>query len=56
VLVAVGTRDKVAGSAEGLARLIPGAEALDIPNREHLPATGDKIFKAAVLEFLAKRH
>ena len=56
VLVAVGTRDAVAGSAAGLARLIPGAEALDIPNREHLPATGDKIFKACVLEFLAKRR
>ena len=56
VLVAVGTRDAVAGSATGLARLIPGAEALDIPNREHLPATGDKIFKTGVLEFLAKRR
>jgi pimeloyl-ACP methyl ester carboxylesterase len=54
VLVAVGTRDKVAGSAKGLARLIPGAEALDIPDREHLPATGDKVFKAGVLEFLAR--
>lgn len=55
VLVAVGTRDKVAGSAKGLAHLIPGAEALDIPDREHLPATGDKVFKAAVVEFLARR-
>jgi len=56
VLVAVGTRDAVAGSAAGLARLIPGAEALDIPDREHLPATGDRVFKAGVLEFLAKRR
>lgn len=55
VLVAVGTRDAVAGSAEGLARLIPGGEALDIPDREHLPATGDKVFKAGVLAFLARR-
>jgi pimeloyl-ACP methyl ester carboxylesterase len=55
VLVAVGTRDKVAGSAQGLARLIRGAEALDIPDREHLPATGDKVFKAGVLDFLARR-
>lgn len=54
-LIAVGTRDAVAGSAEGLARLIPGAEALDIPDREHLPATGDRVYKAGVLEFLAKR-
>lgn len=55
VLVAVGTRDQVAGSAAGLARLIPGAATLDIPDREHLPATGDKVFKEGVLEFLAKR-
>lgn len=56
VLVAVGTRDQVAGSAQGLARLIPGAETLDIPGREHLPATGDKVFKAGVLEFLGRRR
>lgn len=55
VLVAVGTRDAVAGSGDGLARLIPTAQALDIPGREHLPATGDKVFKAGVLEFLARR-
>lgn len=55
VLVAVGTRDAVAGSAEALAQLIPRATSLDIPNREHLPATGDKVFKAGVLEFLAER-
>lgn len=55
VLIAVGTRDAVAGSADRLARLIPDAKALDIPDREHLPATGDKVFKAAVLEFLAGR-
>jgi pimeloyl-ACP methyl ester carboxylesterase len=55
VLIAVGTRDKVAGSAQGLARLIPGAEALDIPDREHLPATGDRVFKEGAIGFLARR-
>lgn len=55
VLVAVGTKDAVAGSADGLVRLMPTAEALDIPNKEHLPATGDKVFKSGVLEFLEKR-
>ncbi len=53
VLVAVGTRDEVAGSAAGLAALIPGAEVLDIPGRDHMLATGDKAFKAGVLDFLA---
>ncbi len=55
VLVAVGTRDAVAGSAAGLAALIPGAEALDIPGRDHMLATGDKAFKAGVLDFLGRR-
>jgi len=52
VLVAVGTQDPVAGSAHELTKLIPGARALDIPGRDHMLAVGDKVFKAAVLEFL----
>ena len=42
VLIAIGDKDKVAGSAEGLARLIPGAEVFIIPNRDHMLATGDQ--------------
>jgi pimeloyl-ACP methyl ester carboxylesterase len=53
VLVAVGTKDPVAGSAHELAALIPGARALDIPDRDHMLAVGDKVYKAGVLEFLA---
>jgi pimeloyl-ACP methyl ester carboxylesterase len=55
VLVAVGTKDPVAGSAHELAALIPGARALDIPDRDHMLAVGDKVYKAGVLEFLAAR-
>ena len=44
VLVAVGTKDQVAGSAQELAALIPGARALDIPDRDHMLAVGDKIY------------
>jgi pimeloyl-ACP methyl ester carboxylesterase len=55
VLVAVGTRDEVAGSAEALAALIPGAKVLAIPDRDHMLAVGDKVFKAGVLEFLSRR-
>lgn len=54
-LVAVGTRDDVGGSAQDLADLIPGAEALAIPDRDHMVAVGDKVFKAGVLAFLARR-
>ncbi len=55
VLVAVGTKDPVAGSAHELAALIPGAKALDITDRDHMLAVGDKVFKAGVLDFLNQR-
>ncbi len=54
-LIAIGDRDAVAGSAEGLARLIDGAEVLIIPNRDHMLATGDRHYKDAVLAFLDRR-
>jgi pimeloyl-ACP methyl ester carboxylesterase len=53
-LVAVGTRDAVAGSPQRLAALIPGAEVLEIEGRDHMLATGDRRFKAGVLDFLAR--
>jgi hypothetical protein len=28
---------------------------LDIPNRDHMRAVGDKVYKAGVLEFLSER-
>ena len=55
VLVAVGTRDQVAGSAHELAALIPGARALDITDRDHMLAVGDKVYKAGVIDFLNQR-
>ena len=55
LLIAAGTRDFVAGSAHELAALIPGAQVLDIPDRDHMLAVGDKVFKAGVTAFLAGR-
>lgn len=55
VLVAVGTRDAVAGDAHALAALLPDGEALDIPGRDHNPAVGDKVFKQGVLDFFTRR-
>jgi len=55
MLIAVGGKDDIAGSPQALAALIPGARALDIPGRDHMLAVGDKVFKAAVLEFLDTR-
>ncbi len=55
VLVAVGSDDVVGGSAEGLAVLIPGAEALEIEGRDHMKAVGDRRYKEGVLGFLQRR-
>jgi pimeloyl-ACP methyl ester carboxylesterase len=55
VLIAVGTRDEVAGAAAPLAALIPGAQVLDIAGRDHMLAVGDRVFKAGVLDLLASR-
>ncbi len=55
VLIAVGSEDQVAGSAQRLARLVPEAECVIIERRDHMLATGDKRFKAAVLDFLKRR-
>jgi pimeloyl-ACP methyl ester carboxylesterase len=55
LLVAVGSTDPIAGSPEGLAALIPGAQALVIPGRDHMLAVGDRTYKNGVLEFLSKR-
>jgi pimeloyl-ACP methyl ester carboxylesterase len=55
VLVAVGSADHIGGSPQELAALIPGAQALAIPGRDHMLAVGDKAFKSAVLAFLSGR-
>jgi pimeloyl-ACP methyl ester carboxylesterase len=51
-LVAVGERDTLAGDPSKLVALMPRAEALLIPGRDHNLAVGDKAFKAGVLAFL----
>ncbi|QRM55557.1 alpha/beta hydrolase [Sinorhizobium sp. BG8] len=50
-LIAVGTTDDIAGEPQALAALMPDARALDIPNRDHMLAVGDRVFKKAVLGF-----
>ena len=55
LLVAVGSKDTIAGPPEKLAALVPNAQALVIPNRDHMLAVGDKTYKSGVLEFLSKR-
>jgi pimeloyl-ACP methyl ester carboxylesterase len=55
VLIAVGTADEIAGSAQALGNIIPGAQVLDIPNRDHMRAVGDKVYKTGVIDFLSTR-
>jgi pimeloyl-ACP methyl ester carboxylesterase len=54
-LIAVGTRDDVAGPAGKLAAVMRNARALDIPGRDHMLAVGDKSFKTAVVQFLDQK-
>jgi pimeloyl-ACP methyl ester carboxylesterase len=55
VLIAVGTTDEIAGSADELGKIIPESQVLNIPNRDHMRAVGDKVYKAGVMEFLSRR-
>ncbi len=55
VLVATGTKDDIVGSPHDLAALIPGGRALEIHNRDHMLAVGDRVFKAGALAFLKER-
>ncbi len=51
-LVAVGTRDDIAGSPQKLADLMQHADVLEITGRDHMVAVGDKIYKQGALAFL----
>ena len=54
-LIAVGTRDPIAGDPHKLAAMMRNAEVLDIPGRDHNLAVGDRTYKAGVLAFLERR-
>ena len=42
-------------TGEELADIIPGAQALPIPNRDHMRAVGDRAYKDGVKAFLDAR-
>ncbi len=51
-LIAVGTRDEIAGPPEPLQALVPGSKILHIPHRDHMKSVGDPVFKSGVIDFL----
>ena len=54
-LVVTGALDPISGSGPALAALLSNARALELPNRDHATAVGDKGHRAGVLEFLSGR-
>lgn len=55
VLIVVGTKDDISGSGEDLAKLIPNAKFVSLPDRDHMRTVGDAKFKQAVIDFLRER-
>lgn len=51
-LVVAGENDTIAGSADRLASMIPGARAVTLPRRDHMTAVGDRLHKSTVVDFL----
>lgn len=54
VLVAIGSKDDIAGSGEVIADLVPDGRFLSIPGRDHMRAVGDKVYMQGVLDFLGE--
>lgn len=54
ILVAIGTKDAIAGDPHALAALNTRARALEIPGRDHNLAVGDKVFREGALAFLSQ--
>ncbi|MGU3361885.1 alpha/beta fold hydrolase [Methylobacterium sp. M6A4_1b] len=54
-LITTGTFDTVSGSGPALAALFPNATALELQNRDHSTAVGDRGHRTGVLDFLSRR-
>ncbi len=53
-LIAVGTKDDIAGNPEPLADMMADGASFAIDGRDHMLAVGDKTFKKRVTDFLAE--
>jgi pimeloyl-ACP methyl ester carboxylesterase len=54
VLIVLGEKDTVTGPPGALADALPSARVEIVANRDHMSTVGDKVYKAAVLDFLAE--
>ena len=54
MLIVLGENDTVTGPPGALAEALPKARVVIVPKRDHMSTVGDKVYKAAVLEFLAE--
>jgi pimeloyl-ACP methyl ester carboxylesterase len=52
VLVVCGEKDVLTGAPDPLAAAFADGRAVTVPNRDHMTAVGDKVYKQAVLDFL----
>jgi pimeloyl-ACP methyl ester carboxylesterase len=54
VLVVCGENDALTGPPGPLAAAFADGRAVTVPHRDHMTAVGDKVYKAAVLQFLSE--
>ena len=54
VLVVAGEKDELVGNPAELAACFEGGRAVVVPRRDHLNTVGDKVYRQAVIEFLAE--
>ena len=55
-LVVCGGSDDVSGPPDPLAAALDNAQAVSIPDRDHMRTVGDRLYKQAVLEFLGRQN
>jgi pimeloyl-ACP methyl ester carboxylesterase len=53
-LIVIGENDTTTGPVGALANVIAGAQVVTVPKRDHMTTVGDKVYKSAVLSFLAE--
>ncbi len=54
VMVIAGELDEISGPVQPLVDMIPNARGVELPERNHMNAVGDSVYKKTVLAFLAE--